>query len=77
MCLLEFPVRVRKMLVGYKGREDFGSLWMRRCVSRTSQMSRRVSFAQKVKASNPNSCYQIACGKEVLVLSTHLDYFLV
>lgn len=47
VCLLEFPVRVRKMLVGYKGREDFGSLWMRRCIYRTSQMSRMVPFLEK------------------------------
>lgn len=63
MCLVEFPVRVRKMLMGYKGREDFGSLGMRRCVSRTSQMSRKMPFAQKIKASKPNSFHQIACGK--------------
>lgn len=59
MCLVEFPVRVRKMLMGYKGREDFSSLGMRRCVSRTSQMSRKMPFAQKIKASKPNSFHQI------------------
>lgn len=28
MCLLDFPVRVRKMVMGYNGREDVDSLWM-------------------------------------------------
>lgn len=76
VCLLEFPVRVRKMLVGVQGQGRFWLIVDEKMSVGLLKCQEWCLFL-KSKGNQPKFFLPNCLWKEVVVLSTHLDYFLV